>query len=373
MAHSSVSGTSSPLVPTTAVRRLLATVVANPFGTAVSLGLAYLAWTLGLRIIDWAFVNATWVATDRAGCNPDGACWAFIVNRLPQFAFGFYPEAERWRAWMVLVTPPLLLLLAMAPDFPGRSKVLVGGFCAYPVLAFALLAGGVLGLAAVPSEKWGGLLLTMVVGIGAFVFSFPIAILLALGRASKLPAIRLIATGFIEFWRGMPLIAILFMSVIMLPLFLPPGVEFPRLTLAMTGITLYSAAYLAEVARGGLQSVGRGQSEAANALGFGFWAMQGYIIMPQALRAVLPGIVNSAISLLKDTTYVMVVGLFDLLNIVTAALSDPAWLGLATEGYVFVGLVFWSLCFGLSQVSARMERDSERAQSRAPNGGRKAQ
>ncbi|GAA4130524.1 amino acid ABC transporter permease [Aminobacter aganoensis] len=370
MATTSVSGNSR--APATAAGRLLATAVANPFGTLVVLGLAYLAWTLGLPIVDWAFVNATWVASDRAGCNPDGACWAFIVNRLPQFAFGFYPEAERWRAWIVLLAPPLLLLLAMAPDFPGRRRILVVGFCLYPIAAFVMLAGGVLGLAPVPSEKWGGLLLTMVVGLGAFVFSFPIAILLAIGRASKLPAIRLLATGFIEFWRGMPLIAILFMSVIMLPLFLPPGVEFPRLTLAMIGITLYSAAFLAEVARGGLQSVSRGQSEAANALGFGFWAMQGYIVMPQALRAVLPGIVNSAISLLKDTTYVMVVGLFDLLNIVNAALSDPAWLGLATEGYVFVGLVFWSLCFGLSQVSARMERDAERNQSRTPSGERKA-
>ncbi|GAA2876656.1 general L-amino acid transport system permease protein [Aminobacter niigataensis] len=373
MATSSLVRSPVSQSPVTAARRLLAVVVANPFGTAVSLGLAYLAWTLGGRIVDWAFVEATWVASSRAECSPDGACWAFIVNRLPQFAFGFYPEAERWRAWIVLLAPPLLLALAMAPDFKGRRKVLIGGFCLYPVAAFVMLSGGVPGLQPVASDKWGGLLLTMVVGIGAFVFSFPIAILLALGRTSQLPAVRLLATGFIEFWRGMPLIAILFMSVIMLPLFLPPGVEFPRLTLAMTGITLYSAAYLAEVARGGLQAVGRGQSEAANALGFGFWATQGYIIMPQALRAVLPGIVNSAISLLKDTTYVMVVGLFDLLNIVTAALSDPNWLGLATEGYVFVGLVFWSLCFGLSQVSARLERDSERAHSRAPSGERKPQ
>lgn len=346
----------------------------NQTGRAVEIvvmtACVYLTLSAAVALTTGAY--GRWIASDRAGCNPQGACWAFIVNRLPQFAFGFYPDSERWRAWIVLLAPPALLLLAVAPDFNGRRKIVIGGFCLYPFAALALLAGGPLGLQPVPSDKWGGLLLTMLVGMGAFVLSFPFAIVLALARASRLPAIRLIATGFIEFWRGMPLVAILFMSVIMLPLFLPPGVEVSRLGLAMTGITLYSGAYLAEVVRGGLQAVGRGQAEAADALGFGFWTTQGYIVMPQALKAVLPGIVNSAIALFKDTTYVMVVGLFDLLNIVTAALSDARWLGLATEGYVFVGLIYWSFCFGLSQVSARLERDLAGAHSREPSETRRS-
>lgn len=341
--------------PSNALRRMLAAARAYPFSTFLTLALLYAAWWLGWKIIDWAVIEATWSASDRAGCNPEGACWAFILSRLPQFAFGFYPEAERWRAWIVLLAPPALLLLAMAPDFKGRRWIIGGGFCAYPIAALVLLAGGVAGLTPVPSDQWGGLLLTMVVGVGAFVLSFPLAIILALARASRLPALRLLAIGFIDFWRGMPLVAVLFMSVIMLPLFLPPGFEISRLALAMTGLTLYSSAYLAEVIRGGLQSVGRGQTEAALALSFGFWRTQGYIVMPQALRAVLPGIVNSVIALFKDTTYVMIVGLFDLLNIVTAALSDARWLGLATEGYVFVGVIYWVFCFGLSQVSSRLE------------------
>lgn len=341
-------------------RRALTVIAANPFGTIFTLVLAYLVATLGVRVVDWAIVDATWIAAGRAGCNPGGACWAFILNRLPQFGFGFYPDAERWRAWPVLLWPPILLMLAMAPDFRGRLKIVIAGFGLYPIVAFLLLAGGLAGLPSVPPDRWGGLLLTMLVGTSAFVLSFPLAIVLALARTSALPAIRIMAGAFIEFWRGMPLVAILFMSVIMLPLFLPPGLEAPRIALAMTGITLYSSAYLAEVLRGGLQGVGRGQSEAAGALGFGFWTTQGYIVMPQALRAVLPGVVNSAISLFKDSTYVMVVGLFDLLNIVTAALSDAKWLGLTTEGYVFVGLIYWSFCFGLSQVSARLERDADR-------------
>lgn len=349
--------TSSRLTPS----GVLATARAYPFSTLLTIGLLYVALWLSWRIIDWAIIEATWRADDRAGCNPGGACWAFILNRLPQFTFGFYPDAERWRAWIVLLAPPALLLLAMAPDFKGRRWIIAGGFLIYPVAALALLSGGWLGLIHVPSDQWGGLLLTMIVGIGAFVLSFPLAILLALARLSRLPALRWLTIGFIDFWRGMPLVAVLFMSVIMLPLFLPPGFEISRLGLALTGLTLYSSAYLAEVIRGGLQSIGRGQTEAALALSFGFWRTQTYIVMPQALRAVLPGIVNSVIALFKDTTYVMIVGLFDLLNIVTAALSDARWLGLATEAYVFVGVIYWLFCFALSHVSSRLEVQQSRA------------
>jgi general L-amino acid transport system permease protein len=254
------------------------------------------------------------------------------------------------------------MLLAVVPEFRGRRIVMAAGFCLYPLFAFTLLAGGLPGLPEVSTERWGGLTLTMLVGMSAFVLSFPIAIVLALARTSSLPALRLVAAGFIEFWRGLPLVAILFMSVIMLPLFLPPGVEAPRLSLALAGITLYSAAYLAEVVRGGLQGIGRGQYEAAGALGFGFWSMQGYVVMPQALRSVVPAIVNTAIALFKDTTYVMVVGLFDLLNIVVAGLSDANWIGLATEGYIFVGVIYWTICFGMSRMSARFEHGEQRRQ-----------
>lgn len=334
---------------------LLARLAQHPFSLLVSLVLLYITWVVGERIVSWGIVNATFVAEDRSGCDPAGACWAFIVNRLPQFAFGFYPEEERWRALLAVLTPLALMLLAVVPEFRGRRLIMAAGFCLYPLLAFVLLAGGLPGLPAVSTERWGGLTLTMLVGMSAFVLSFPIAILLALARTSSLPALRLVAAGFIEFWRGLPLVAILFMSVIMLPLFLPPGVEAPRLSLALAGITFYSAAYLAEVVRGGLQGIGRGQYEAAGALGFGFWNMQGYVVLPQALRSVVPAIVNTAIALFKDTTYVMVVGLFDLLNIVVAGLSDANWIGLATEGYVFVGVIYWTICFGMSRMSARFE------------------
>lgn len=341
---------------------------ATPLNGIVSLVVAYVAWRIGSAAFEWAVLNATWDAADRSGCPPGGACWAFVLRRLPQFIFGFYPEQERWRAEVVLLAPPILFLIALLPRFPGQRPVFALGLAIFPVFALAVLDGGPLGLPVVATDRWGGLLLTVVVGVSAFVISLPLGVALALARTSDLPALRLLATGFIEFWRGLPLVAILFMAVIMLPLFLPPGMRSTRLSLALVAITLYSASYLAEVVRGGLESVGRGQIEASSALAFGYWTTQRHIVMPQALRAVLPGIVNSAIALFKDTTYVMVVGLFDLLNIVTAGLSDPRWLGLAAEGYVFVGVIFWVTCFGMSRISSRLERRalSAPATSRPP-------
>lgn len=356
-----LSGLSAPSRLARRSGKLLASATRHPFSLLVSLAILYVAWIAGERIVSWGLLHATFIAADRSGCDPAGACWAFVVNRLPQFAFGFYPDAERWRALLVVLAPPALMLLSVVPEFRGRRAFMAAGFCLYPLLAFALLAGGLPGLPEVSTEKWGGLTLTMLVGMSAFVLSFPIAIMLALARTSHLPALRLVAAGFIEFWRGLPLVAILFMSVIMLPLFLPPGMEAPRLSLALAGITLYSAAYLAEVVRGGLQGIGRGQYEAAGALGFGFWSMQGYVVLPQALRSVVPAIVNTAIALFKDTTYVMVVGLFDLLNIVVAGLSDAHWIGLATEGYVFVGAIYWTVCFSMSRMSARFEHSGQRS------------
>src|SRR5216683_6972425 len=198
-----------------------------------------------------------------------------------------------------------------------------------------------MGLEIVETEKWGGLMLTLVVGVTGLVASFPIGIVLALGRQSVLPVIRIVSTTFIEVWRGVPLITVLFMALVMLPLFLPKGLRLNELALALTGIVTFSGAYLAEVVRGGLQAIPEGQYEAARALGFGYWKTTLLVILPQALEKVVPAIVNYAIALFKDTTLVMIVGLFDLLNIVSAGAADPRWLGSSAEGYVFVALVFW--------------------------------
>ncbi len=239
----------------------------RPLTAIVTLALVYLAWIGVERIVGWALLEATWNAADRTGCNPDGACWAFIVNRLPQFLFGFYPVEARWRAIFPLAAPLVFMTLVALPVFPHGRIVAFGGFCLYPLVAVLLLDGRLLGLEVVSTEMWGGLTLTMLIFTISFVLAFPIAIGLALARTSKMPVFRLLATGFIEFWRGLPLVAILFMSVIMLPLFLPPGVDSPRLLLAMIGITFFASAYLAEVVRGGLNGIDGRRRPSASASG----------------------------------------------------------------------------------------------------------
>jgi general L-amino acid transport system permease protein len=216
--------------------------------------------------------------------------------------------------------------------------------------------GGFLGLELVETRLWGGLFLTIVLGSVGIIFSLPIGILLALGRRSELPVIRMLSTAFIEFTRAVPLITVLFMSSVMLPLFLPEGVTFDKLLRAMIGIALFGAAYMAEVVRGGLQAVPRGQYEGAMAVGLGYWQMTGLIVMPQALRIVIPGIVNTFIGLFKDTTLVIVIGLFELLNIVQASFRDANWAGLAKEGYAFVAFVFFLFCYSMSRYSQYLER-----------------
>ncbi len=226
----------------------------------------------------------------------------------------------------------------------------------YPFIAFYLWVGDGFGLTYVETAKWGGLFLTLVVAGTGIAASLPIGILFALGRRSDMPAIRSVSIAFIELWRGVPLITVLFMSSVMLPLFLPEGVNFDKLLRALIGVALFSAAYMAEVVRGGLQAIPKGQYEAAGAMGLGYWKMMRLVILPQALKLVIPGIVNTFIGLFKDTTLVLIIGLFDLLGIVQAASTDPKWLGMYVEGYFFTAFVFWIFCFSMSRYSMYIER-----------------
>jgi len=226
----------------------------------------------------------------------------------------------------------------------------------YPFAAFYLWVGDAFGLEYVETSRWGGLFLTLVVAGTGIAVSLPIGIVFALGRRSNMPAIRTVSIAFIELWRAVPLITVLFMSSVMLPLFLPEGVNFNKLLRALIGVALFSSAYMAEVVRGGLQAIPKGQYEAAAAMGLGYWQMMRLIILPQALKLVIPGIVNTFIALFKDTTLVLIIGLFDLLGIIQAASTDPKWLGMAVEGYVFAAFVFWLFCFSMSRYSMFIER-----------------
>lgn len=328
----------------------------GPINSALSL-LALWALIAGLApLLQWAILDADWLGTSREACTSGGACWVFISARFEQFIYGFYPAELRWRVDLTFVVFAALIAWLAIPRLPAKKTAAAVTLVAFPILAFYLLHGGAFGLAAVPTHRWGGLMLTLVLAVVGIVAALPIGIVLALGRRSSMPIIKSISVVFIEFWRGVPLITVLFMASVMLPLFVPAEVDMDKLVRALIGITLFQSAYMAEVVRGGLQAIPRGQEEAAAALGMGYWKRMGLIVLPQALKMMIPGIVNTFIALFKDTSLVLIIGLFDLLAIVQAALADADWLGFSIEGYVFVALVFWVFCFGMSRYSQYLER-----------------
>lgn len=319
----------------------------------------YLLYKLIPPVIDWVFLSADFQGESREDCTSGGACWVFIKTRFDQFMYGFYPQAERWRVNLMFGLLIALLIPMFIDSF--RSKAWVGAFIlfVFPFIAYVLLHGGHFGLTTVETSLWGGLSLTVIIAIVGIVGSFPLGILLALGRRSKMPAISSVCTAFIELWRGVPLITVLFMSSVMFPLFLPEGVHFDKLVRALLGVMLFSAAYMAEVVRGGLQAIPKGQYEGAMSLGLSYWQTMGFIVLPQALKIVIPSIVSTFIGLFKDTTLVLIIGLFDFLGIVQAASTDPKWLGYAVEGYVFCAVVYWMFCFSMSRYSMAVERKLE--------------
>jgi general L-amino acid transport system permease protein len=338
-----------------AIAWLRANLFSNWFNGMLTLVAFYMIWLIVPPLLQWAILDADWVGQTRADCTSGGACWVFIKERFGQFMYGFYPTELRWRVDLTLT----LAIVGAAPLFvsimPRKAFYGIGFLVIYPLLAYWLLHGG-MGLEVVRTSQWGGLMLTLVIAAVGIAGALPLGIALALGRRSDMPAIRVICVTFIEFWRGVPLITVLFMSSVMLPLFLPEGMSFDKLIRALIGVILFQSAYIAEVVRGGLQAIPKGQYEAAEAMGLGYWRVMGLIILPQALKMVIPGIVNTFISLFKDTSLVIIIGLFDLLNSIKQATTDPAWLGMATEGYVFAALVFWIFCFGMSRYSMHLER-----------------
>ena len=327
----------------------------NWVNSIITLALLYFLVPQLWSLIQWAFLKSDWVGDNRSQCVSGGACWVFITNRLNLFIYGFYPESEHWRVNWIYALTALQVAALLYTKTPHKSILTGIFFVVYPFVVFFLLYGGVFGLDVVETHKWGGLMLTLLLGIIGTVAALPIGILLALGRRSEMPIIRSLSIVFIEFWRAVPLITVLFMASVMLPLFLSGEVSMDKLLRAMIGIILFESAYVAEVIRGGLQAIPKGQYEAAKALGLNYWKSMGLIIMPQALKLTIPSLVNTFIELFKDTSLVTIIGLFDLLAVAKAGLSDPAWLGFSTEAYTFVALVFWVFCFGMSRYSMYLE------------------
>ncbi|MDP1628180.1 amino acid ABC transporter permease [Parvibaculum sp.] len=338
-------------------RRNLFSGVGNTVLTLVSV---YILWMVIPPLLDFTIFSAVWTGTTREACLvPDaGACWPFVWANIDQFIYGRYPPSEIWRVNIVFALGIATIVPMLIPAAPAKRFNLIFLLVVYPLIALVLLAGDRPGLPPVPTSEWGGLLVTLVVAVTGIVVSLPLGIVLALGRRSSMPAIRMLSIVFIEFWRGVPLITVLFMASVMLPLFLPEGLNPDNLLRCLVGVALFSSAYMAEVVRGGLQAIPAGQYEAARAVGLGYWQAMIGVVLPQALRHVIPGIVNTFIGLFKDTTLVLIVGIFDLLGQVRAQLSDPNWTvpqG-ALTGYIFAALVFWVFCFGMSQYSNFMER-----------------
>lgn len=333
---------------------------ATPLDAAATLLCLYIVWRISVPLVHWLLLDATWQGTSRDDCKAPGACWVFIRARFDQFMYGQYPAPERWRVDLVGV---LLVIAALVASW--RKQLLIPAIAIFAPVGVVLLHGAWgTGLALVETREWGGLMLTLFLTIYAGLIAIPLGILLALGRRSRLPLIRFVSVVFIEFWRGVPIITVIFLASLLLPLIMPVGFDVDRLARAVIGLAFVIAAYMAEAVRGGLQAVPDGQTEAAQALGLGYWRIQREIVLPQALRIALPAMTNEFIALFKNTTLVLIVSIFDLLGIAQAALADPAWVGMNMEAYVFAGAIYWLACFALSQWSRLREKRLQRGAAR---------
>ena len=328
----------------------------NSILTLVLLG--FMLWLLP-KLVTWAVTDAVFTPDPNACRAAKGACWGFIVEKFRLMIFGTYPYAEQWRPTLTMVMLLTLIGLTLNLNLWGRT-LWIGWLVAVPAM-WVLMRGGVFGLLPVGTERWGGLPLTLILSVNGIVLSFPLAVLLALGRRSDLPAIKAICVAFIELVRGVPLITVLFMATLMIPLFLPQGFTVDQLLRAQIAFILFAAAYEAEVVRGGLQAMARGQFEAADALGLSYWQKMGLIILPQSLRLVIPPMVNTFIGFFKDTSLVVIVGMFDLLGAVRLASADPVWRPFYAEGLVFAALIYFVFCYTMAEYSRRLERRLDRS------------
>ena len=374
---SMIEGSAPPAAEGGVVRWLRDNLFATPKDTVLTIiSLLLLAWLVP-PAIQWLFVDAAWTGGGRGVCatvaqggsQPEGwsgACWAFVNAKIDQFAYGRYPLDERWRPTLVGVLFVLFLVPMAMPKVPYKGINAILLFAVLPIIAFIMLPGGWFGLTYVETPLWGGLMVTLILSYVGITVSLPLGILLALGRRSHMPVIKMLCTAFIELVRGIPLIAVLFMASVMLPLFLPQGVTFDKLLRALIGVSLFASAYMAEVVRGGLQAIPKGQYEGADSLGLSYWQKTNLIVLPQALKLVIPGIVNTFIGLFKDTSLVSIIGMFDLLGIVRFNFTDANWASSVTpiSGLIFAGFIFWLFCFGMSRYSGFMERVLDTAHKR---------
>src|SRR5258707_6225348 len=344
------------------IRWLRANLFQSIPSTVISLLLMVLLVKACVSLVQWGFWNAIWTVPGNAtnACRAIrglGACWAVIPEKFRFILFGTYPFDQQWRPGLATLTFVALFLLSSRRSLWRKELVLV--WAASLVVIGLLMWGGIFGLSFVSQDRWGGLPVTLILATFGLAFGFPLGILVALGRRSKLPALRSLCVLYVELIRGVPLISLLFMASVMFPLFMPDGVNIDKLLRAQIAFVLFAGAYLAEVVRGGLQAVPRGQHEAAEALGLSYWKKNGLIVLPQAIRHVIPPLVNTFIAFFKDTSLVLIIGIFDLLTTAKTAIIDPAWQSFSVEVYLFVGLIYFAFCFSMPRYSRRLEAQRE--------------
>ena len=354
----------APAATTGAIGWMRANLFSSPANIALTLFSAFLIYWIIPPMIDFLFLHAVWSGSDREACLPTaerpevGACWAFVRDRFFYFIYGSYPIPERWRVDVFFAMLAVGIFWMLWLEAPRRDLGALYFFVFVPIMSYVLLVGmPALGLRKVDTSLWGGVLVTIVVSWVGIVFSLPIGILLALGRRSHMPAVKLFSVIFIEFVRGVPLITVLFMASVMLPLFVPDAWSPDKLLRALIGIAMFAAAYMAEVVRAGLQAIPKGQYEGAMAVGLGYWQMMYLIVLPQALKITIPNIVNTYIGLFKDTTLVVIVGIFDFLRTVEVSRIDPKWAAPTTSatGYAFAAIFYFICCYGMSRYAKSVE------------------
>ncbi len=337
---------------------LRANLFASIPSTVISLLLILVLGKALISLVQWGFWNAIWtVPGDQTGaCRAIrglGACWAVIPEKYRFILFGTYPFDQQWRPALATLTFIALFYLSSRRSMRSRKLVLV--WAGALVLIGVLMWGGIFGLSYVSQDRWGGLPVTLILATFGLAFGFPLGIVVALGRRSNLPAIRSLCVLYVELIRGVPLISLLFMASVMFPLFMPDGVNIDKLLRAQIAFVLFAGAYLAEVIRGGLQAIPRGQHDAADALGLSYWKKNGLIILPQAISHVIPPLVNTFIAFFKDTSLVLIIGIFDLLTTAKTSIIDPAWQSFSVEVYLFVSLIYFAFCFAMSRYSRHLE------------------
>jgi general L-amino acid transport system permease protein len=356
-----------------AIAWLRANLLSTPFNIALTILIVLLLAWAASETVRFLVIDAVWSGNDRDSClwsvqrREVGACWPFVWERLPYFIYGSYPIPQRWRVdvfFLMLAVGVVWLLWLKAPR---RDLGAIYFFIVLPVVSYILLTGwSAIDLQPVDTVLWGGVLVTIVVASVGIVFSLPLGIILALGRRSRMPAVRILSVIFIEFVRGVPLITVLFMAGVMLPLFVPEQYSPDKLVRALVGIAIFASAYMAEVVRAGLQAIPRGQYEGAMAVGLSYVQMTRLVILPQALTVTIPNIVNTYIGLFKDTTLVFIVGIFDLLRTIEVARIDPKWATpvTSTTGYAVAAIFYLVFCYGMSRYARAME-------ARLAKGGRR--